>query len=153
MLTENCQLLTWGVHDVGQLGLGQSIPSTLVPTLLRLPNDKLAVEVACGTWHALALMDSGKVYAWGLNQNGQVSKLLTGDVFSPVDALNEDGLGRSTVISIVCGLWSSFALRSNGQLWTWGDNGLTGLERLTEPTMVPLDFEVSKVRFRTRFGS
>ena len=119
-----------------------------MPTRLCLPNDELVVKVACGTGHTLALTESGKVYSWGSNLLAQVRNDLADNVSLTVDVLNENGLGRSEVISIACGYWSSFALRSNGQLWTWGENFLNGLGYKTWPRMVPLRFEVTKVHFQ-----
>ena len=149
VLNENGQLFTWGYNSECQLGLGKGIASAPVPTRLRLPNDELVVEVACGWWHTLALTASGKVYSWGSNGDGEVSKLLPENVWTPVDALNEDGLGRCQVVSIVCGWFSSFALRSDGRVWAWGINYLTGLGANIEPTVIPVDFEVTKVYFET----
>ena len=119
VLTENGQLFIWGDISYGRLGLGEDTTAR-VPTRLHLPNDERVTQVACGDGHTLALTDSGKVYSWGNNEDGQVSKGV-GDgegVWTPVDALKEDGLGRSKVISVACGKTSSFALRSNGQVWT-----------------------------------
>ena len=131
-------MFTWGSNGLGQLGLGQHIVSTVVPTRLCLPKDELVVKVACGAGHTLALTETGKVYSWGSNPLDQVSKDLADHVWLPVDVLNEDGLGGSKVISIACGFWSSFALGSNGQVRAWGENFLNGLGRTIWPAMVPL---------------
>ena len=148
VLTENGQLFTWGDKFEGQLGLGKGIASALVPTRLRLPNDELVVEVACGYEHTLALTASGKVYSWGWNLNGEVSNLLPWNVWTPVDALNEDGLGRSQVVSVVCGWSSSFALQGDGRVWAWGKNYVTALGANIEPTVIPVDFKVTKVTLK-----
>ena len=148
VLTENGHLFTWGNNGEAQLGLGQDCTSAPVPTRLHLPNDELVIEVACGGWHTLALTDSGKVYSWGSNSAGQVSQLLPEKVWTPLNALNEDGLGRSKIMAIACGEKSSLVLRSNGQVWAWGKNFLTALgSTIVKPTMIPLDFEVTKVHF------
>ena len=147
-LTENGHLFTWGYNSHGRLGLGQSIAAP-VPTRLCLPNNEVVVEVGCGQWHTLALTASGKMYSWGWNRSGGVSKLLPENVWTPVDVLNEDGLGRSKVVSIACTSFSSFALRSDGQVWAWGWNYVIGLEEKIEPTVIPLDFKVTKVHFET----
>lgn len=68
--------------------------------------------------HALALDTSGRVYAWGENENGQLGDGTTTDrtYCSPTTV---SGLER--VISVSGGLRHSLALKNDGTVWAWGD--------------------------------
>ena len=74
-LTDDGVLYIWGRGNEGQLGLGDLRPRA-VPTLMKALGDKQAgttvLQAACGGAHTLALCDNGEVYAWGLNEEGQL---------------------------------------------------------------------------------
>ena len=64
---EHGHLYVCGRSLYGELGLGQGVPDTNVPTILHMPNKEPVTDVACGSCHTLALTESGKVYSWGFN--------------------------------------------------------------------------------------
>lgn len=115
--------------------------------IINLPINDSPIEVACGGCHAIVLMESGKVYSWGWNGDMQVNARGSMTVWTPEDVLNEDGLGRSKVISVACGWSSSFALRDNGEVWAWGYNYLAKFAgSYIQPTALALGFSVQKVQ-------
>ena len=67
----------------------------------------IAVDVAAGNLHSLALTSDGSVVGWGYNYYGQT------DV--PVAA-------QSGVVAVAGGVGHSLALRTNGMVVAWGDN-------------------------------
>ena len=84
-LTRGGALLSWGTGQQGQLGrVGTRLPKrTLKETLLRphsvpftrrirgVPVPHI-IDFDCGTYGAFALSEGGHVYAWGLNNYGQL---------------------------------------------------------------------------------
>ncbi len=71
MLKENGVLLAWGKNNCGQLGIG-NCEDTNVPTrVLKLRGERVK-SISGGEAHTVALMDSGCVYSWGINDNSQL---------------------------------------------------------------------------------
>jgi alpha-tubulin suppressor-like RCC1 family protein/uncharacterized protein YkwD len=110
----------WGHNEYGQLGIGTFADQFLPIKVSGLPSTFFAA-VAAGWGHSLALNGSGVVYAWGANTSGQVGNVDIGNLFSlvpqPVPVNNLDGVSR-----IAAGHSSSFALKSDGNVWAWGAN-------------------------------
>jgi alpha-tubulin suppressor-like RCC1 family protein len=72
--------------------------------------------------HSLALRNDGRVFAWGLGQNGQLGNASTFSRITPVPTL------VSNAVSIAAGRYHSFAVKTDGSLWGWGQqsNGQVG---------------------------
>ena len=72
------RLWTWGDNSAGQLGIGSTSPAASalplqVPTFVaRLPAAPQQESIAAEGGHALAVDASGAVWAWGVNNNGQL---------------------------------------------------------------------------------
>jgi alpha-tubulin suppressor-like RCC1 family protein len=90
--------------------------------------ERVIAAVAAGGWHSLTLDSEGKLWATGLNEQGQLglgNNTYRIYSFQPVTI---NGLpSNATIISIVAGSYYSFALDSNGNLWATGYNGYGGL--------------------------
>lgn len=87
--------------------------------------------------HVLALSQDGTVWAWGIDDMGQlgngVSEIQSG---VPVHVLGPGGQGNLTgVVALAAGGKLSLALRSDGSVWSWGqnDNGQLGTGNTTGP--------------------
>jgi hypothetical protein len=83
------------------------------------------VEVAAGLLHTLALTESGQLYSFGANNDGQLGRKTThgpGEWANPTPALvtlpGQDG----PVVQIAAGRTSSFAVTESGQLYAFGEN-------------------------------
>jgi alpha-tubulin suppressor-like RCC1 family protein len=79
--------------------------------------------VACGYGHTLALKTDGTVWAWGLNNSGQLGNGLKTNSTTPVQVSSMTGAK-----SIAAGANHSLALKNDGSVWAWGcnDNGQLG---------------------------
>ncbi|WP_404425983.1 fibronectin type III domain-containing protein [Nibricoccus sp. IMCC34717] len=107
----------WGLNSSGQLGCG-SIPESYIPVAASgLSNIR---KVAAGFLHTLALDSSGAVKAWGRNYNGQLGDNSYTGRNTPVQV---SGL-TSGVVQIAAGNSISFAIKSDGTVWSWGMNNL-----------------------------
>ncbi len=75
--------------------------------------------LACGSYHTLALHRDGTLWAWGLNDYGQLGRGAMDLAAHPVPVR----VGHAHAWSAICCGWgSSFALKKDGSLWAWGND-------------------------------
>jgi len=115
-------LWTWGANDSGQLGLGDTT-ARAAPTQITgcWGGDTDWVSVACGHSFTMAIKSNGTLWACGANNAGQLG---FGDVVSHTTLARVIGCsgGDSNWVAVACGDAFTVALKSDGSLWTWGDN-------------------------------
>ena len=75
-------------------------------------------EISAGDAHTLAIKNDGTLWAWGRNNKSQMGDGTTVDKNTPTQ------IGTDTDWAIVSasGMIHSLAIKTNGTLWTWGDN-------------------------------
>ena len=72
-LTEHGNVYSFGLNNMGQLGLGSLEPNhTGCPTLITALEGKDIVSLNGGEHHSLALSESGETYAFGRGDNNQL---------------------------------------------------------------------------------
>jgi alpha-tubulin suppressor-like RCC1 family protein len=127
-------LAAFGNGDWGRLGLGSDWLSRTVPTaVLGLPPaEGPAVAVAAGGAHTVALLASGRVYACGLNDEGQTGSPRVDGGWHCVPKVPYD------VCNVSAGDSHSMACTSSGELWEWGAGRTT-------PVRIDLDAQVCSV--------
>tara|TARA_B100000686_G_scaffold245604_1_gene254851 strand:+ start:1665 stop:3584 length:1920 start_codon:yes stop_codon:yes gene_type:complete len=107
----------WGLDIFGQLGMDGlygSWPYVRTPTQVGTDTDWLLVS--CGTYHTLALKSDGTLWAWGLNNAGQLGDG-TGQAKDEVTQV-----GSSSEWTSISASMHNMALKSDGTLWAWGFN-------------------------------
>ncbi len=88
--------------------------------------DTVAVTpmVVGGVGHSVALKSDGTVWAWGENSLGQSGNGGTTDHVTPTQVLTSTGVLESVIeIATDQGSNHTVALKSDGTVWTWGNNG------------------------------
>ncbi|HLG03194.1 MAG TPA: T9SS type A sorting domain-containing protein [Bacteroidia bacterium] len=118
---------TWGYGGSGRLGDNSNL-SKNAPVMVHGPNDvgflTGIIAIAAGETFCLALKYDGTVWSWGKNDLGQLGDNSTTDRWTPVQVAGPGGAGfLSGIISIGAGARHAMALRNDGTLFTWGDNG------------------------------
>lgn len=105
------------VHTFGQEDdiLGHSTNTTKVSALDTL----IILDVCAGGGHIFATDDSGKVYGWGLNSDGQLG-WCAGQNF-PVPKLVKP-LISNKIVSVACGWSHTLFLTNDGAVFTAGNN-------------------------------
>ncbi|CAG2100143.1 unnamed protein product [Medioppia subpectinata] len=111
---------------VGQLARSDHIgKECLKPEIISHFNDINIKQISCGIQHTLALSSDGRVYAWGWNNWGQIG---CGDnneyICTPIEIQFKNS---HKIQSIYCSYLSSFAITSDGHVFSWGDNDVNQL--------------------------
>ncbi|MFO0562956.1 MAG: hypothetical protein U0269_33355 [Polyangiales bacterium] len=98
------------------------------------------VAVAVGTGHVCAVTESGRVYCWGNNSNGQTSEMSSSQTPTPVQVPNINAARL-----VAAGATHSCITDQSGKVQCWGSSdqgelGMnTGLSRQTTPVTVTIN--------------
>lgn len=124
-LTASGKVYAWGDGGQGQRGDGTFSPAQTpwpVDTSGVL-NGKTITKISVGGNHMLARSSEGKVYAWGLNNSGQLGNGSGTAQFPTPSAVDMTGvLSGKTVTAVSAGSDFSLALTSEGKVYAWGSN-------------------------------
>ena len=74
-------------------------------------------QIAAGGYHTVLLNPDGKLYAMGLNSDGQLGDNTRVDKKIPV-AVGSD----NDWVAVAAGSYHTLALKADGTLWAWGNN-------------------------------
>jgi alpha-tubulin suppressor-like RCC1 family protein len=124
-LASNGSVYAWGNNSYGQMGNetfpGPDAPESYpTPILVHLPPDAAITAIVGATWHNLALSSTGRVYAWGGNQIGQLGN---GTFSSGNHTPSLVSLPQGVAVTAVnTGGQHNLAVAANGALYSWGLN-------------------------------
>ena len=108
----------WGANSSGQLGDGTTTSRRTPRQVQNLTN---VTAISAGRNHTVALRYDGTVWAWGANGSGQLGDGTQTSSHTPVQVQN-----LTNVTAVATGgsphVDHSIALKSNGTVWTWGNN-------------------------------
>jgi alpha-tubulin suppressor-like RCC1 family protein len=118
-------LWVWGDNSNGQLGINLSGATTgrttPVTTFAGGTNWK---QVSVGKNSTLAIKTDGTLWVWGLNSNGILGiNLTSGSICTPVTTFS----GGTNWKQVDCSGGHTAAIKTDGTLWTWGQNSVTGV--------------------------
>lgn len=114
VITKNGKLYACGRNDSGQLGLKDLINRNL---LTQIGNDSNWSKISAGSDHSLALKSDSTLWTWGGNDRGQLGLNINDTI---IDYPIKIGSNKDW-IEISCGYENSFAIKSDGSLWGWGN--------------------------------
>ena len=132
-IKEDGTLWAWGLASNGALGNNTTTPNITSPTQIGSNTNWSAVSA--GLSHSLGLQSDGTLWAWGGAANGKLgNNTTTPDVLVPTQ------IGSDSDWSLIeCGQQSSYAIKTNGKLYSWGGNanGQTGQNTSIGDTLTP----------------
>jgi rubredoxin len=109
-------LWNWGYNPHGGLGDNTTIPkSSPVQTISGGANWKL---VTTGRYHSAALKTDGTLWLWGQNYYGVLGDNTNNNKSSPIQTV---AAGTNWQL-LSCGLYNPVAIKTDGTLWSWGQN-------------------------------
>ena len=109
-------LWTWGRNNFGQLGNNTTTDrSTPITTFAGGTNWK---QVAGGNAHTAAIKTDGTLWTWGRNSYGRLGDNTTVNRSTPVTTF----AGGTNWKQVACGGYYTAAIKTDGTLWTWGNN-------------------------------
>ena len=115
-------LWSWGFNLHGQLGDNTTTyRSSPVQTVAFGSNWK---QVSCGPYVTVGLKTDGTLWSWGYNLYGQLGDNTTASKSSPVQTVTYGTNWKN--IALNCG-YHVAAIKTDGTLWSWGDNTYGGL--------------------------
>lgn len=104
---------------------------------------KKIVSVSTFYTHAIAALNDGRVFSWGLNAFGQLGdSLLNSNTNYPVQMKGENGNGFiDSIVEVSCGYYHSIMLKADGTVWSCGNNlfgqlGLNSTQNWSIPRQV-----------------
>ena len=111
----NGTLWAWGDNTDGQFGDGTTTEK-LIPTQIGIETNWMSISIGDNT--VLALKTNGTLWAWGSNSSGQLGNgNFWGAYYTPAQ------IGTDTNWQKIFSTWaSSYAIKTNGTLWSWGSN-------------------------------
>jgi alpha-tubulin suppressor-like RCC1 family protein len=114
-------LYSWGDNNNGQLGIGSGSSQVSLPSAVVISGKNISA-ISSGANTVLALTSDNTLYSWGNNNYGQLGVGTTTNSNIPI-AVNVTVLSGKTVTKIASGGTTSFAITSDGLLYSWGYNG------------------------------
>ncbi|MFF2780312.1 RCC1-like domain-containing protein [Streptomyces sp. NPDC058052] len=129
------QVYSWGDNAYGQLGNNRTGDSRTVPDRVQgMPKVK---QISAGCDFSLALLENGKVYAWGRGIHGQL-----GNGTRATSSVPRQVLGLENVVSIDAGCHHALALTAEDTVKSWGYNlyGQLG-NSSTKSATLPVDVD------------
>jgi len=127
-VTSTGLVYAWGDNLYGQLGNGTVVNSS-VPVRIPLPGGARATAVGAGDSHSLVVTSTGRIFAWGRNDFGQLGDGTTTQSDSPVAVHLPPGVVASEVVAGGVSPTAahpesdySVALTATGAIYAWGGN-------------------------------
>ncbi|MFJ9113622.1 RCC1 domain-containing protein [Streptomyces sp. NPDC102283] len=134
-LDSSGQVYSWGDNAYGQLGNNRTGDMRTAPDRVQgMPKVK---QIAAGFDFSLALLENGKVYAWGRGVHGQI-----GIGSRATSSVPRQVTGLENIVAISAGGHHALALTADGTVKSWGYNlyGQLG-NSSTKSSTVPVDVD------------
>ncbi len=137
ILKEDGSLWMTGHNCCGGLGQGNTTTSYRIKQVKDTTGNGTLnniIQISSGGWGSLALDSNGNVWSWGSNSYGQLGINSTSNKSLPQKVLGVNGTGYlENIVSVKSGYYSSFAVDSNGNVYSWGynNNGQLGINNTT----------------------
>jgi len=108
---------------------------------IQLSDGETIVSTSLGGGHSSALTSNGRLFTWGLNNNGQLGDGTTTNKFTPTEITSHFNLiSGEMIVASSLGEEHSSAITSEGRIFTWGNNNYGQLgDGTTTTRLTPTD--------------
>lgn len=131
-------LWVWGNAQYGKLGLSayvhRSSPTQTIAT------GTTWVSVSTGAGHTAAIKTDGTLWLWGSNWLGELG--INTETIQSTSSLVQVYYG-GTWACVACGGQTTAAIKTDGTLWTWGNNNSTSPGTLGRNTIPGLSYSLT----------
>ena len=144
-ISETHAVFSWGHNMNGQLGDGTTTDRAVPTDITTQFNGETIVAATSGESHSIALSESGKVFTFGTNAEGQLGDdSIASQSTSPIDITSRFGDDVSLVFIATQSQRTTFALGDDMTLYGFGRNadGQVG-NNTTDPIDTPFDITVT----------
>ena len=111
--------LLWGCGSNNDSQLGISATNNQL-SLVKVDSNRKWIKIVAGSNHSLGIISDSTLWAWGSNFNGQLGDSVT-YVYSPFELIEPTLVSSEKWSDITTGNNSSFAIHSNGEMYSMGD--------------------------------
>ncbi|KAL5606552.1 hypothetical protein BROUX41_002955 [Berkeleyomyces rouxiae] len=154
-LTSDGRVYGWGLNNFGQVGVeggaGEGDAMVNSPSVVKSLAEYKIKDIAGGEHHSLACTDDGKLLVWGRIDGHQVG--LPKEAYTEDNTVFDDNerprlLFKPTIVegippieSVAAGTDTSFAVTTDGKVYTWGfsanyQTGLGTTDDIEQPTVI-----------------
>lgn len=120
--TQSGEVFTWGSNREGQLGY-TSVDTQPTPRRVSSLKSKI-VAVAAANKHTAVISDSGEIFTWGCNKEGQLGYGTSNSASNYTPRLVEYLKGK-VFVAVSAAKYHTIVLRSDGEVFTWGHRLVT----------------------------
>jgi alpha-tubulin suppressor-like RCC1 family protein len=113
-------LWSWGGNGSGQLGTGDTSARNSPGSLIVPANSYQWKDISCGIYSSAAIKTDGTLWTWGKNSSGVLGNDLTSDRSSPGTVAGGGTTWKQVYMTGNC----ASAIKTDGTLWTWGNNSV-----------------------------
>ncbi|CAK8672771.1 RCC1 and BTB domain-containing protein 1-like [Clavelina lepadiformis] len=119
VLTVDGEVFAWGYNNCGQIGSGSTSNQGSPRKVTACIGNKRIIHISCGQTASMAVTESGEVYSWGYNGNGQLG---VGNNVNQTNPCRIAALQGVVITQVACGYAHALALTDDGQVFGWGAN-------------------------------
>ncbi|XP_039206741.1 secretion-regulating guanine nucleotide exchange factor isoform X1 [Crotalus tigris] len=125
VLAGNGQVFSCGSNSFGQLGIPDISGRCAIPAMIKSLQDKV-INVAAGLRHAVAVIENGSVFQWGIGMASQAKRMCQEknipSFLRAKEPCKVPGFENVKVRSVASGSHHVVSLTDDGDLYVWGNN-------------------------------
>lgn len=119
VLTSDGEVYAWGQNNCGQIGSGSTTNQPTPRKVTAGIGSRRVEAIACGQIASMAVLDTGEVFSWGYNGNGQLGNGTNANQPNPTRVSN---LTAVVIQKVICGNAHSLLLSDDGAIYAFGSN-------------------------------
>ena len=111
-----------GYNLFGELGNGTLISTSSLVQMINIPSERKVINIACGYYYTIILLDNNTVYGCGQNLDGQLGSPYNNYETTLVPMVLSTIPSGKKIINIACGGFHTMVFLDDGTIYTCGSN-------------------------------